>query len=282
MAGFTSNGSAWAAWDSGKVAAFNFRKMPSQATTSTWWADLSMAAGSPPPQYYAAEPLKAGVIDGWKGIFHGANQAPAQKYLLDLGIQTQSTSFVGHYKLLDYILAYPFIDLSESAYQPMTNTVSLPRYADGISLSVMFVANAPTVGGGTFTFNYIDDADVERTSPVQTCVDASVPIASLITSKPAIAGYGPFLPLLTPSKGIKRITGYQQIVSDGGLGTLVIVKSLADIAVREINTTSESVYVGPGINPPRIYDGAYLNCIVQCAGSIAGVAVSGQGNIVWN
>ena len=67
----------------GRTHFCSFRKAPSQASSALGWVDLSMAAGNPLPQYYAAAPLEAARLDGLRGIFHGADKAPATMHLTD-------------------------------------------------------------------------------------------------------------------------------------------------------------------------------------------------------
>jgi hypothetical protein len=223
-----------------------------------------------------------------RGMFHGVNQSPKQKYLADIALETPSSALIGQFKLLDYVLYYPFVDLSNLDYQEMDNTVEsgaaqLSRYTDGEGIMVMYVSVGATVGGGTFTFDYINSDGNTRTSPVLNCSTASVGVSSLITGHAAVAGaYGPFLPLTNACRGVRKILGYQQIVPDGGLGCLVMVKPLFDIAIREINTTSEAVCIAPGCSPPEIKDGAYLNLIANSAASITGSTLTGTAHILWN
>lgn len=56
MAGFRNIRAFADASDDGRTHFCSLRKVPSQATVAGWWADLSMAAGNPPPNYYASTP----------------------------------------------------------------------------------------------------------------------------------------------------------------------------------------------------------------------------------
>lgn len=100
---------------SGRTHFCSIRKVPSQATTALWWADLSMASGNPAPNYYAAAPLTAKTLDDFDGIFHGDDKSPATKHLTALGLMTPTANMVGEYVLCDYLLYYPFIDGDESS-----------------------------------------------------------------------------------------------------------------------------------------------------------------------
>lgn len=265
---------------SGAFRSCSFRKVPSQATTAFWWADLSMASGNPLPNYYASTPLEAAVLDGMRGIFHGDDTGG--KYLTEWMLATPTAGMVGPYRLLDYVLYYPFIDGDDTDVQTMDNTVTLPRYETGDGVMAMYVAVAPTTGGGTFTFNYIDQNGDPQTSPTQVCSTSSAGISSLITSQPAVAASGPpWLTLAEGSTGIRSITSVTNLVANGGLGTIVLVKPLAEIAVREINTPIERTFFREKQPIPRIEDGAYLGMIMNCATTIAAGQLAGRMNFTW-
>lgn len=266
----------------GKLLPFSGRKVPSQASVAGRWVDLSMAGGNPPANYYAASPLVAAVLDPFRGIYHGDSKAPASKFLAEMSLCTPTAGLVGRYMLLDYVLYYPFVDLEDADDQTMDNTVTLPRYADGDGVMVMAVAVAPTTGGGSFTFDYIDNADQARTSPVIFTDTTVVNIASLVSSAPGtVAGLGPFLPLTGDSRGVKRITAFRNLTPTGGLAALVLVKPAAELAVREINSPSEYVWGGPGVHPPRIEDGAFHGLIMNCAATVAAGLLAIDGLTTW-
>lgn len=260
-----------------------FRKVPSQASSARQWVDLSMAAGNPVPQYYAAEPLVAATLDGMRGIFHGVGQSPSTVHLSELSLTSAAAGFVGQYSLLDYLLYYPFIDGDDLSEQILDNTVTLPRYADGDGVMAMLVAQAPTTGGGALTFSYVDADGITRTSPSISCGTASTPIASIMTNQPGTVGAtGPFLPLTQGSRGVRSVTSVTMTSASGGLMALVLVKPLADFALREINTTMERQFVRERAGAPRIVDGAYLNLICCCGASVAAAALAGHVRSFWN
>lgn len=284
MVGFSAVSSYVNAMLNGQESFCSFRKVPSQASTAGMWVDISMTAGNPLPNYYASSPLVADTLDGMKGIFHGSNKSPSAKYLTEVGLVTPTAGLVGAYKLLDYVLYYPFIDMDSTDEQTMDNTVTLPRYETGEGLMAIMVAAAPTTGGGSFTFNYVNQDGASKTSPTITCDTTATSIASLITSRPGVAnvGYGPFLRLDAGDTGIRSITSLTMVVPNGGLAALVLVKPIADFAIREINTYAEASFLDRRPGPPRIYDGAYLNFIMNCAATVAAGQLSGHARFVWN
>lgn len=283
MTGFLNVKDYASAHDEGRTHFCSLRKIPSQASVAGWWADLSMASGNPLPNYYAATPLAASVLDGERGIYHGDDKSPQSMHLTDLGLMTPTAGLVGQYKLLDYLLFYPFVDGDDADPQAMDNTVALPRYDDGEGVQVMAVAVAPTTGSGQFTFDYIDQDGNAKTSPIQFCTTTAANISNIVSSQPAVTSVsGPFLTLASGSTGVRSITSAQFSVANGGLIALVLVKSLADFAVREINTMSEVSYVTARAGAPRIYDGAYLNLIVNTAATIAAGQLAGFAKFAWS
>jgi hypothetical protein len=270
------------AHDEGRSHFCSFRKVPSQTSVAGWWVDLSMAAGNPPPNYYASSPLVAAKLDSFRGIFHGEDQTAA-KFLTGLGLVTPTAALVGQYILLDYLLYYPFVDGDDGDVQVMDNTETLDRYTDGDGVMVMAVIVAPTTGSGRFTFTYINQDGVEKTSPVQYCATTAANIASLATSQQAVTNAsGPFLTLASGDTGVRSIVSAQFSVLNGGLVSLVMVKPIDDFAVREINTTREVQYMKDRPKMPQIQSGAYLNFIQNCAATVAAGQLAGFATFAWS
>jgi hypothetical protein len=266
----------------GKSLTSHFRKVPGLATTAGCWADVGMAAGNPPPNYYASAPLVAAVLDKWTGIFHGDNKSPSETYITDLMLCTPTAAMLGPYFLLDYALYYPFVDLDDTDPQTMDNAVSIPRYTDGSGVRVMLVAQAPTVGLGQFIMTYINQDGVEKTSPTNYLTTSGMNMGTILTMQPAsTGGRGPFVILADGDTGVRRILTFTNLVSNGGLGCLVLVKPLATTSIREINTPMEISFPDMRTPNPRVVDGAYLNFICNPAGSIAAGLLTGRINYAW-
>jgi hypothetical protein len=280
---FRNVGALAACEAAGRTHFCSIRKVPSQATVAGNWADLSMAAGNPKPQYYASTPLKFATLDGFDGIFHGDAKAPATKHLTHLGLMTPTAGLVGQYNLLDYVGYYPFVDGDSLDEQSMDNAVTLPRYTDGDGLMVMAVASAPTAGGGAFTFNYVNQAGAARTSPAISCNVTATNIATLVTSEQAqVSGGRWFLPLLGGDTGVRSITSVTFSVASGGLVALVLVKPLATLAIREVSTMAEREFVTNLPGAPQVFDGAYLGLIANCAATIAAGQLAGYAKFAWS
>jgi hypothetical protein len=258
-------------------------------TAANNWYDLSIAGGFPRANYYASTPLTATRLAGEDGMFYGycgplsdTAIAPQTRHLARWTVCSPTADFVGAQVMLDYLLYYPFIDCDAVGEdQNMTNTVGLERYTDGQNVCAMGVCQAPTTGGGAFTFNYVDSNDVEQTSPVVSMGAAAKNIGSLVSSTAATANsYEWKLPI--GGSGIKRITRVNVTNPGGGLMALVLVKPLASNVIREAGSAREVEFVTQYPGPPRIYDGAYLNMIVRPSGNLTGDVVTGQTDFYWS
>jgi hypothetical protein len=265
----------------GRTVTGHFRKVPALASVAYWWSDLGMAAGTPPPNYYASAPLLGRRLDKYDGIFHGDNKSPSEMFLAELMVVTPTANMVGKYSLLDYCLYYPFIDLDSTDTQEMVPTDSLDRYATE-GLRGMIVAQSPTTGSGTFQFTYINQSGVEKTSPIQAYTTTGAGMGAILIGQPASAGgSGPFVKIAQNDTGIRSVKTFTNIVANGGLGAFVLVKPLADIVIREINTATELTFVNNRPGPPKICDGAFLGFIGNTLGSIATGTFFGMAKFAW-
>lgn len=277
-----------------------FRKVPpSTATIAGQWFDYSTASGVPVPNYYASAPLVAATLEGREGIYiPEQDTARYLKRTIVMSAAASATSTANKNQplmLLDYLLYYPFIDLDAAGEeQVMDNTVTLPRYADGIGVRAMIVAQAPTVGGGSLTLKYIDDQDVERTTSTIFCA-AAQPSGALVAAVQAAAGVTPFVPVAAGVRGIKSIVSATVAVANGGLAAVVLVKPhemsyALDECRRPTSSPTESYGAAAEIErvrmragAPEIKAGAFLGWIgLGVAGSLASAPLVGMIESFWS
>jgi len=274
------------AYDAGKYLIRSWRKVPSQATASGIWFDLSMSPGNPAPQYYAAAPLAATVLarssDG--GLDHGPNVSTGTttKYLRKFMAMTQTTTAVPlPIYLLDYLLYYSFVTMDVGT-QDMINTNALTRYTDGAGVQVMAIEVAAQVGGSQFRFTYTNSAGVAgRVSQTVTC-NTQVVNGTVITSAPTTLGTaGPFIPLQAGDSGVRSIQQVEFLTGDVGLIALVLVKPLASASIFDITAPVEVDYLIDQNQMPIIRDDAYLNMIVHPSGTLASAPIQGLIETMW-
>jgi hypothetical protein len=286
MPGFKSVDAYADAYNNGAFTISSFRKAPTQANAAANWMDMSMAGGSPAPNYYAATPLLAAKLNTEDGIYHGPPLAPdstGRKFLRSLQVFSNSANAVNStWYLLDYLLYYPFIDMDAvGENQLMTNPVALDRYTDGKGVRMMAVNVSPTLGGGQFTVTYFNQDNVEKTTPNHFCT-ATTNIATLTATTDNATGFMPFLALAAGDYGVRSVKSVNFSVANGGLCAIVLVYPLRNIRIREANvpTEVESVLNAPDL--PRIYDGAFLGFIGNTqTGSLVSTVFAGMADFVW-
>jgi len=273
------------AYEAGKYLIRSWRKVPSQATASGIWFDLSMSPGNPPPQYYAAAPLTATVLarstDG--GLDHGPNVSTATKYLRKFMAMTQTATAVPlPIYLMDYLLYYSFITM-DAGTQDLINVATVPRYTTGAGVRVMAIEVAAQVGGSQFRFTYTNqDGTAGRVSQTVTC-NTQVVNGTVITSAPTTNGCaGPFVPLQVGDTGVRSIEQVEFLTGDVGLIALVLVKPLASASIYDITAPVEVDYLIDQNQMPIIKDDAFLNMIVHPSGTLAAAPLNGLIETMWS
>ena len=273
----------------GKTHFATWRKQPSQATAGNVWFDLSMSPGNPVPNYYAASPLIAVPLaqstDG--GISHGGNVAQLgyKKFIKTFMVMTTSANAAPSYLvLLDYLMYYPFVDMSLTDPQTLTTSIPLPRYPTGLGVQMMAVEVAAQSGVGNpqFVVNYTNSDGVSgRQTPAIAC-GAATATGSIITSAQAVRfSAAPFLPLQENDRGVQSVQSVTFLTPDIGLISLVLVQPIENICARGIDAPAERVPVVDFINMPQIQDDAYLNLIISAPGSLSGAPFHGYIQSVW-
>lgn len=285
--GFANHREFIEASDAGKTRIYSWRKVPTQTTASGIWFDLSMSPGNPVPNYYAATPLTskrlAQSTDG--GLFHGANVSPSTKHLQRLmAISLTTTAVPLPLILCDYLLYYPFVDMSTTDPQDMVQGETLSRYTTGAGVQIMAVEVASQIGGVSFNVEYTNqDGTAGRVTPNVTC-NTQVSVGTIITTAPATAGTaGPFLPLQAGDSGVRSIERVTFLSGDVGLITLVLVRPLATLGVYDITGPAEKDFIkdAPGALP-TIVDDAYLNFICYPSGTLASAQILGTIETVFS
>lgn len=280
--GFARNKEIQEANENGQYYYSTFRKVPAIASTQNTWIDLSSAPGNPVPNYYATAGLTSATLQSKNGLYHGGDVSPKSKHLHKISIASLSAGVApGVFTLCDYLLYYPLIDMDSTDEQVLTNSVPLPRYADGFGVKAFLVATNPFVGGASFTINYTNQDGVAGNISQVNATNTTTTIGTIIHSGTA-NNTSNFIKLNTLDRGIRSIESVTFLAPNGGLGALVLVKPIATILVREITAFTEFDYFMMKQNMPRIYDGAYLNFLCMPNGSVAGVPILGELSTIWN
>jgi len=147
------------------------------------------------------------------------------------------------------------------------------------------VATNPYLGGATFYVNYTNSDGVPGRTTNLAFSNSVTTIGSVVHSNVAAGlnyGTGPFLSLGKGDKGVRSVQSIAFQSPNGGLASLVLVRPLATILVRETTAHTEHDYFLNKLTAPQIHDGAYLNFLCSPNGSIAAVPVVGQLEVLWN
>ena len=289
MAGFANIAAFVDAEIAGNTTYVTYRKVPAVVTVAGVWFDYSMAPGNPAPQYYAAAPLEAKVMtrSGDGGIQHGGNVTGGKKYLRKITAMAVAAAGVPQrVTVLDYLMFYPFVDMGTSDSQPMVNSEVLTRSTTGAGVRIMPILVAPHgLVGDTFFVTYTNSEGVAgRTTPLHTMTTAASVNGTLLCTQQTGAGRnGPFMTLATGDKGVQSIQAVQCTNgTDVGLFTLVLVKPLAELTIREITApTEKDFYLDSGSKVPEVEDDAYINFITCPNGSLSAVPLFGDCTFIW-
>jgi hypothetical protein len=266
-----------------------WRKTPTQTTGAGVWFDLSMSPGNPVPNYYAAAPniaiRLAQSTDG--GIFHGGNVSYLgyTKHLKEFTAMTTTATAVPLPMILcDYLLFYPFVDMSITDPQTMDNTVTLSRSTTGAGVQIMAVEVAGQSGAGNpqFFVTYTNsDGVAGRQSKTVACNTQTVN-GTIITSSAALnLSSGPFIALQTGDTGVRSIESVTFLTADVGLISFVLVKPIVQTAIRSIDAPAEHVCFTDYSQLPTISDDAYLNLICLPQGTLASAPIHGTIKTIW-
>lgn len=273
---------------SGKVRQYSWRKTPSQVTVAGLWFDTAMSPGMPVPKYWFDAPAfiaKAVSQSADGGLFHGANTSPEKQFLRRmLALTATVTSLPLTLILCDYLLYYPTIDDSDTFPQPLTNVVTLPRYTDGEGVMAIAISVAGRTGGQSFSFNYTNQAGTPGQISDTVVQNSSAAIGQIVTSSTATlnSSGNPFIGLASGDRGIKSIQSVTMNGADVGLFTIVLVKPLAQITIREITAPSEKDFLVHGGQLPEIKDDAFLGFLCLPQGSLAATALMGDLKVIWS
>lgn len=271
----------------GAVRRYMWRKVPSQVTTAGLWFDLSLSPGNPVPKYwFDATPLTAKGIfqstDG--GIWHGPNTSPKSQYLrMTTAMSSSATGLPLPLVLCDYLMYYPSVDDSVLDPQPLDNTVTLPRYTDGKGVQVIAVTVAGRTGGQSFFFEYTNSDGVPGRISQTVWQNAVSAIGTITTSSTATLGQSgnPFIGLQSGDTGVRSIQSVTMLGVDVGLFSLILVKPLAQTMIREQTAPVEKDYLIQSSDLQEVKDDAFLSWLTCPNGSLNGVTLFGDLQVVY-
>src|SRR5574343_578468 len=245
----------------GRMRNYIWRKKPSQVTTAGLWFDMSMSPGMPTPKYwFDAAPLVARAVtqsmDG--GFYHGPNVAPSEKFLRRITTQAQATSTTNispcNAILCDYLLYYPSIDDGTTDQQVMDNTVTLPRYSNGVGVQMIAVTTGARTGGQSFFVNYTNQDGVAGRISASVVQNSATALGTITGSNTAIGdASNPFIPLQYGDSGVRSIESVTMNGVDVGLFSIILVKPLAQVCIRESGISTAGTIATPNEKDFLVY-----------------------------
>lgn len=171
----------------------------------------------------------------WPGSLTGGT---ATKHLLTMSAQTAGATTVPITLLLvDLLGSYARIDGNTASALTLANTLTLPRYTDGVGVMAYSVV-APTTTGASahnMLMTYTNQANVNtRNMPQTVAATVSAVNSHIYHSGTAANNIGPFLPLQAGDTGIRSVQTWQQTAANGTASTftnLVLCKPIMELQV---------------------------------------------------
>ena len=268
----------------GKTRRYVWRKAPAVTPTANVWFDMSMSPGNPAAQYYIGGITTSTVLarstDG--GLQHGASVSPSKKYIRKINAFTQTqASLPMTLWLCDYLMFYPFIDMSVTDQQDMTNSVPIPRYTDGRGVQMMAILTNAGVGGQSFNVNYTNQDGVPGRTTPNIVMNSSTSSGTIITASVGtiFRSGNPFMNLQQGDTGVRSIESVTMAGADVGLFALCLVKPLCVSQMSVIRAPYEKDFLLAG-EMPQVKDDAYLNWLCTPAATMG--TITGDLQVVWN
>lgn len=266
------------AYEEGRHWYTGFRFAPTIASSQALWYDLSQSYGTPYPNVYAGTPYTATLLSSNSGIYHGGSVSPRQKFLHKMTIQSVNSGVVpARLILADFLMFYPYIDMANPGPMPLSNPITLPRYADGKGVYMFMAAmGGAYTGTGNVWVSYVDADDNVTKTNLQAISTSNLQGTLIHTG----AGRGPFMQI-QKSTGVKYATEVEFSAVSTGMVVLVLARPIAEIFIREITAPVEFDFIIDKPRPPLIYDGADLHFLIAPNGSMASTAIQGDMTVIW-
>jgi len=250
-----------------------------------WWADLSMAAGTPKYNAYVGTQGQGTPLTGAGnfGIYAGESVAPLTKHLNRIALSTNGATFApAKFVLCDYVYFIPLVDMDSTDLQGFDNlTNPMPRFQHGRDLNAMLVTTTPQTGNAAATITYTNQDGVPgRTSTFNVLGPSNVGNCNSSLSS-AAGGMNPFIPLASGDYGIQSIDSIQMSASAGGFCAIVLARPLASILIREANTVTEHFFMKHKPSLPQIDDGAYLSFVFSSGVAATSSVIRGEVELYW-
>lgn len=244
--------------------------------TAGFFVDMNQTSGQPKYNAFAGTQLAFNPLSGSGngGVYVGPTIPGTTKHLVrwqSVNVNTAANTIPpDHVLLCDYLGFYPLIDCDDVDPQDMDNTLVPLRYADGKGVQIVLVVQAPMGASAAVTITYTNSDGVSgRTSTHTVLVGTALGVCAGAVGTSGIKPT-PFWPLAGNDDGVRSIESIQFAASAGGFVCAALVKPIASKIVLEAGVPVEKIFGFERQNIPEIKDGAYLNFLIQRAGTLAG------------
>lgn len=287
----TSTKDIIAAYNAGKHHTQRFFKNAG-TTGDAHWQDWSFTSGQPAYDARIGDALAFTPFTaaGNDAIYFPSKGASETRHIVELGVYCTASGtgqLTVQCQIYDLLGVYPLIDGDSTDLQSMDNSLTLPRYTNGVGVRAILVNHVSPVvtAGNQININYIDADNVSRSMSVFSAAfglgKASFTIESTGTSTGAL-----YLP--TDGRGVKSITDITCVTAPGGLWAIYLVQPIEEInwqggAASVTNTIFAEKHVASTSSflMPKIEDGAWLGMFYMPNGSSRTVALFGYCKFVW-
>jgi hypothetical protein len=278
----------------GQMLRQGFAKVPSGFFQKVSWWDLWPVTGLPDVGGYTGTAFtRRDLTDADAGaIWHGGNQSPATKHLLEIKCNGGFVSTV--LVLYDRVATYDNCTFNAGVTQNLTNTGSILRYSTAASGGcAIMIPKQDTLGLTAATLsamNYTNQAGAGQTVPDTPSFDATGASGPSSTQPAEIccpynsatfgAAVGFAVRRATGDYGAISVQSYKTSAANSGHFTIVLMRPLAFLVVPPLGSVGAMYksFVHHAAVMERIFDGACLACVTQTATSVSpGVMMTG-----WN
>jgi hypothetical protein len=252
------------------------------------YADMSMGAGTPRYNAYLGNQLESTQLIGSANVGINIGPSPSngrKRYLSSWMLYTSSATLVpAYYSLNDYLMFYPLVDGDNTSVQVLDNTVTLPRYADGVGVMGTIVCQNPMSATAACTVTYTNSDGVGGRVTTFGVLTTNIAGASVSTSDTSGSGRSEAMlfPLANGDKGIRSIESIQFAGGPcGGFLCFVLVKPLACLQLQETGRATERIHIFDRMTLPEVKDGAYLNLTYLAGQGGSGFPLMGRFDFIW-
>ncbi|MCK6431861.1 MAG: hypothetical protein L6Q68_02350 [Aquabacterium sp.] len=252
------------------------------------WADASFAAGQPAydARVGAAATFTPSIAAKNDAVYFPPIAPGMERRLTSVTLMASQATFNGPASVVifDLLGYYPLIDGDSTDTQVMDNTLTLPRYADGVGVFPVMVCHvAPAVQNGVAIVGYTDSTGAARSATLNVPNNGQNLVCSGVRSA-AATDVGPlYMALADNCQGVRSIDSLTYTTPPGGLHCIYLVKPLATMRLGDNAVAAEKEFISKAAcHCPQVLDGAWLGWFDRIgAGTSRTVAWFGNFTFAW-